>query len=243
MNDATRIKELLREHVTKLVPYLFPNGKREGNHWCVGDISGAPGQSFKICIAGEKAGLWGDFADSEKHSRSLLDLWMRARDVDFKTALREAAEWLGQSLDGSNGSGPNQARVNQHVHVSCPAPKALDWQACVDAFTGVDRLKLVFERGYSRDFISWLRQSGLVGKYRGCFAFPVHDRVNNVVAIHYRLEDGSWRYHPQGARVNPLVVGELAAGDPIHLFESQWDCFAAWMFRETLRLRHHARRQ
>ena len=69
--------------------------EREGNHWCVGDISGAPGQSFKICIAGEKAGLWGDFADSEKHSRSLLDLWMRARDVDFKTALREAAEWLG----------------------------------------------------------------------------------------------------------------------------------------------------
>jgi hypothetical protein len=26
--------------------------------------------------------------------------------------------------------------------------------------------------------------------------------------------------------VNPLIVGELTAGDPIHIFESQWDAFA-----------------
>src|SRR5436309_16006147 len=103
MSDARRTKELLRERVAELAPYLFPNGKREGNHWCVGDVTGAPGKSFKICIAGEKAGLWGDFADSGKHSRSLLDLWMHARDTDFKTAPCEAAEWLGQPLSRSNG--------------------------------------------------------------------------------------------------------------------------------------------
>jgi hypothetical protein len=51
MSDARRIKELLRERVAELAQYLFPNGHREGNHWCVGDITGAPGNSFKICIA------------------------------------------------------------------------------------------------------------------------------------------------------------------------------------------------
>jgi twinkle protein len=96
MNDTRRIKELLREHVMELAQYLFPNGKREGVHWCVGSINGEQGKSFKICIAGEKATLWGDFADLGRHSRSLLDLWMAARNVDFSTALREAAEWLGQ---------------------------------------------------------------------------------------------------------------------------------------------------
>src|SRR6266487_708939 len=102
MSDARPIKELLRDRVAELAVYLFPNGKRAGNHWCVGDVTGAPGKSFKICISGEKAGLWGDFADSGKHSRSLLDLWMHAHHVDFKTALREAAEWLGEPLKRSN---------------------------------------------------------------------------------------------------------------------------------------------
>lgn len=104
MNNANEIKALLRERVAELAQYLFTSGHREGNHWVVGSIEGEPGRSFKICIAGEKAGLWGDFADSGKHSRSLLDLWMRARNVDFKTALRQAAEWLGQPLNRATQS-------------------------------------------------------------------------------------------------------------------------------------------
>src|SRR6516165_10269808 len=102
MSDARRIKELLRERVAELAQYLFPNGHREGDHWCVGSIDGEPGKSFKVCMAGEKAGFWGDFADSQKHSRSLLDLWMEARGVDFKTALHEAAAWLGVSPQSEN---------------------------------------------------------------------------------------------------------------------------------------------
>src|SRR5438128_3277938 len=92
MGDARRIKELLRERVAALAQYLFPDGHREAAHWCVGSIDGEPGKSFKICIAGAKTGLCGDFAESGKHSQSLLDLWMQARNVDFKGALREAAE-------------------------------------------------------------------------------------------------------------------------------------------------------
>ena len=71
-----------------------------------------------------------------------------------------------------------------------------------------------------------MKQSRLVGLYDNCIAFPVHDRAGNVVAVHYRLKDGSWRYYPQGATVRPLVIGELIAGDPVHVFESQWDAFA-----------------
>jgi twinkle protein len=74
MSDARRIKELLRERVAEAAPYFFPNGHREGVHWCVDSIDGEPGKSFKVCIAGPKAGLWGDFAEPGKHSRSLLDL-------------------------------------------------------------------------------------------------------------------------------------------------------------------------
>jgi hypothetical protein len=47
-----------------------------------------------------------------------------------------------------------------------------------------------------------------------------------VVGVHYRLEDGSWRYHPQGTRTAPLVIGDLASAKQVHVFESQWDMFA-----------------
>jgi hypothetical protein len=114
MSDAKRIKELLRRRVEELAQYLFPNGHREGAHWCVGSIEGEPGKSFKICIAGEKA-WWGDFAGSGKHSRNLLDLWMCARKVDFKTALHQAAEWLGQPLSRVPQSIPKFPTLNNAI--------------------------------------------------------------------------------------------------------------------------------
>jgi hypothetical protein len=218
MSDAKRIKELLRERIAELAQYLLPNGHREGVHWCVGSIEGEAGKSFKICIAGEKAGFWGDFADSGKHSRSLLDLWMQARNVDFKTALREAADWTGHSLQGSNGERRSPSKTR--------STSLLDWLACVAAFTERHAECLAKWRGYSLKFCSWLKENGLVGLFKGFIAFPVLDRAGKVVTAHYRQKDGSWRYYPQGAKVRPLIIGELIAGDPVHIFESQWDAFA-----------------
>lgn len=225
MIDAKEINGLLRARVEEVATYLFPNGKREGIHWCIGDITGTPGKSFKICVAGPKAGLWGDFAESGKHSRNLLDLWMLARNVDFKTAFRQAAQWLGQSLNATNGTEIEQAQRTSGRDGATGAP--IDWHACVDSFTDKHAGRLAEWRGYSVEFCFWLKQNRLVGLYNGGrIAFPVHDRAGNVVAVHYRLKDGSWRYHPQGAKVRPLVFGEFVAGGPVHIFESQWDGFA-----------------
>src|SRR5262249_35443838 len=221
MSDTKRIKRLLRERVAEIAQYLFPNGHREGNHWCVGSINGERGKSFKVCVAGPKAGFWGDFAESGRHSRSLLDLWIAARNCDFRTALHEAGEWLGQPLGRSNASnGTRQCASKQR------STSALDWCACVHAFTENHVERLAKWRGYSIEFCSWLKERDLIGLYSGCIGFPVHDGAGKVVAIHYRLADGTWRYYPQGAKVRPFVIGELAPGDTVHGFESPWDGFA-----------------
>src|SRR4029453_704227 len=83
-------------------------------------------------------------------------------------------------------------------------------------------------RGYLIEFCSWLKNEGLIGLHAGCIAFPVHDEAGRVVAAHYRLrgDKNDWRYYPTGTKTRPLVIGELLAGDPIHVFESQWDAFA-----------------
>jgi hypothetical protein len=220
MTDVIRIKLLLRERVEEVARYLFPSGKRIGNHWCVGDITGTPGKSFKICLTGDKAGLSGDFAESGKHCRSLLDLWMAARNVDFKTALREAAEWTGCSLHESSANRLPQGTSND------PRRNALDWRACVEAVTDKQIEYLAKWRGYSVEFCSSLKQNELVGVYNGRIAFPVHDRADNVIAVHYRLKDGTWRYHPEGTKVCSLVIGELVAGGWVCVFESYFDAFS-----------------
>jgi len=139
-------------------------------------------------------------------------------------------------LAGGNGSTSHKAFVaarvvEQRKEVKATdsltaTPKTFNWQESVDALTAADALRLIFQRGYSRGLCSWLNENGFIGNYEGCFAFPVHDRAGNPVACHYRLKDGSWRYFPQGAKVRPLVIGELSPSDTVHVFESQWDGFA-----------------
>jgi hypothetical protein len=138
-----------------------------------GSIEGEPGKSFKICIAGEKAGLWGDFADSVRHSRSVLDLWMQARNVDFKTALHEAADWLGYPLHGSNGSTPPARKSDESPETPKPnaKQKLFDCRSCVEALT-VEHLEMLAEwRGYLAEFCSCLHKQGLVGLHDGLIAF------------------------------------------------------------------------
>jgi Protein of unknown function (DUF3987) len=99
-----------------------------------------------------------------------------------------------------------------------------DWSKCVEAFSAKDVERLSEWRGYSPEFCSWLKQSSLVGIVEGCIAFPVIDN-GEVVAAHFRRKDGTWRYVPS-TKTRSLVIGELAPGGHVYLFESQWDAFA-----------------
>lgn len=73
--------------------YLLPNGKKKGNEWCVGDLTGSAGESLKIVISGQKAGLWAEFGGHEKGG--IFDLIMAVRGCSFKDALDEARKFLG----------------------------------------------------------------------------------------------------------------------------------------------------
>jgi hypothetical protein len=123
-----------------------------------------------------------------------------------------------------SGNGAIPSALNTRSTSTAATP--LDWPACVAAFTDEKIQRLAKGRGYSIDTVSWVKKSGLIGLFNGCIAFPVDDRARNVVALQYRLTDGSWRYHPQGAKVRPLVIGEPSTVDPVQVFESQWDAFA-----------------
>lgn len=77
----------------------FPEGRKQGNYWQVGDTTGAKGQSLAIRLqaqGGRKAGSWTDFATGEYGD--LIDLLQeRLGSVTLKETLREARSFLGEA--------------------------------------------------------------------------------------------------------------------------------------------------
>ncbi len=93
------IKSRLCSRIDQLVMQLYPNARRQGAEYVLGDVSGAPGSSMSICAHGSKVGVWQDFAGTAKGD--VLDLVAAgACDGDVKAAIAWAIDWLG--LGGMN---------------------------------------------------------------------------------------------------------------------------------------------
>lgn len=92
---AKELSLKLAQRAEAVAKHLFPNGKKIGNEYCIGSVNGETGKSLKICLSGEKAGIWSDFATGE--SGDLLNLFAIAngRNLSFAQAMQDAKAWLG----------------------------------------------------------------------------------------------------------------------------------------------------
>jgi hypothetical protein len=92
--DIGQIVGMLAQRADQLARELLPGGRREGREWTCGDLSGAKGRGVSVCIAGPKAGVWGDFQGGS--SGDALDLVAVTRCGGNKAeALKWARGWLG----------------------------------------------------------------------------------------------------------------------------------------------------
>lgn len=95
MMTAQNIARQLAQQAENIARYLLPNGKKIGHEWRVGSTAGESGQSLGVHLAGEKIGVWCDFATGE--SGDLLDLWAATRKIPLSAAIQEARRHLGYS--------------------------------------------------------------------------------------------------------------------------------------------------
>jgi putative DNA primase/helicase len=72
----------------------LPDGRREGSEWVVGSLGGEPGRSLKIRLAGQKAGVWHDFAEGIGGSDP-ISLAAALFGLSQREAARRVAEMLG----------------------------------------------------------------------------------------------------------------------------------------------------
>jgi len=159
--DATALKLALADRADVVCEHLLPSGKRHGREWKVGGFDNSPGTSLSICIAGEKVGLFSDFATGQKGS-NLIDLWMAVRGMSYGQALADAAKWAGVSTD------------DPMRHVARPKAAPAKPVAPVDAdFLPLDPAREVFDylvndRKIPADILARYR----VGQQRGAYVFP-----------------------------------------------------------------------
>ncbi|GAA4647890.1 hypothetical protein GCM10023116_01520 [Kistimonas scapharcae] len=90
---AGDIRQRLMSQLPSFIEYLLPDAAGYPDHYAVGNCAGAKGQSLKIAIEGEKAGLWHDFATGEHGD--MFSLVQANQHMDFPDALRFIARWLG----------------------------------------------------------------------------------------------------------------------------------------------------
>lgn len=79
--------------------HLLPGGKRKGIHWVAGDIHGAAGESLQVTMSGSAAGRFIDFANKDVKGGTMLWLWSMAKNISYKEAVHQAAEFLGVKAD------------------------------------------------------------------------------------------------------------------------------------------------
>ena len=95
-HDKDELRARLLDQLEAVLMYLFPNGKRQGTRFVVGNVQGDAGDSLVIELEGPKRGVWIDFATGE--SGDVLALWAAARGFavprDFGELLDDVGDWL-----------------------------------------------------------------------------------------------------------------------------------------------------
>lgn len=260
--DLDDIKAALKDRAEELALYLFPQGRRNGREWQIGDVQGNPGGSLSISIGGIKAGAWKDFSSGE--TGTLLDLWamhygFHGAEGWVARAGEECASWLGGTFEKRGA--PEQPRPAQKPKAPAakptkPAPTSRrqpdrfptlppyteEWNAAVTAFNEKAAEALHSQRGYSHDFIAWLKEQKLIGlhqtKWGPALALPVLAEDGTVIAAHVKnrqTKDNAptgappWQYLYHGDTspgTRPLIIGDVTKAPKIWVFESQWDAFA-----------------
>jgi len=102
MIEIGEIVRMLGARADQLARELLPGGRREGREWVCGDLSGSRGRGVSVCIAGAKAGVWGEFAAGR--GGDMLDLVALTRCGGNKAeALKWARGWLGLGAISASG--------------------------------------------------------------------------------------------------------------------------------------------
>lgn len=97
MINFKQIAQRLNNVSADYCKYLLPNGIKRGLSYLCGSVRGEKGKSLRICLSGEKTGLWADFAAGTKGG-DLISLTAAVKNLSQKDAAKFCARYLNIDL-------------------------------------------------------------------------------------------------------------------------------------------------
>lgn len=93
------IKAQLMTQLANVLRHLFPLGRIRGQTFEIGNIKGMQGQSMKIALSGERAGLWHDFESGD--GGDIFDLWAVCHNLNVRTQFPQVLESICNHIGAS----------------------------------------------------------------------------------------------------------------------------------------------
>lgn len=95
------LSDALAARAESFCRHYFPEGRKNGNYWHIGDVSGSKGKSLAIRLqasGGRKAGSWNDYAGSVDDYGDLIDLLQKQLGhSNVGDTLSEVRAFLGET--------------------------------------------------------------------------------------------------------------------------------------------------
>lgn len=103
LDDFSKVGRAALDSIHSLLQDWFPNGRAEGIEFCIGSRAGEAGQSLRVRLQGDKAGVWSDFSDGAAGG-DLISLYAFIHDLKPGQACASLAQKLGIELTQSEGA-------------------------------------------------------------------------------------------------------------------------------------------
>lgn len=219
MTSTEDIKRAVARDPADFAAWLFPNGKRNGSKWHVGDVTGARGKSLAIDLVGEFAGGFRDWS-SDEHG-DCIALVMAARGLDFVSATRLLRERYGLAtpLQASVGHAVASAGfATGTVTVREPRKPKLPTLPPLECGSRADLLGLSAARNLAPGALDLASERGLLWFYDSSEgrAWLITDRMRRNAQTR-RLDGKPWTWNGRKA----WTLGGSCASWPIGLPESE----------------------
>lgn len=217
--DISTIVGMLSDRITVLAPAIFPHGRREGHEFRVGSLAGEPGRSLAIHLAGDRAGVWADFASGERGDA--LDLVAKAFYNGNKSeALTWSRSWLGLGGSASEPTRPKPPPLKEPSQEELGEGAMRLWLGCKEKLNGTPAERYLASRGICLGDLGrqpralrfhpelWNKESGR--KWPAIVA-AICNPIGQHVAVHrtWLLEDGSAKAPLIDAK---MTLGRYAGG-------------------------------
>jgi len=125
LDDFSLVGRVALDSIHTLLQEWFPNGVKEGSEYCVGSRAGEAGQSLRVRLTGDKAGVWSDFSDGAAGG-DLISLYAFIHDLKPGQACKALAERLSITL---SDTGTHKGKPKAPIKLVQPRPNHAPAQA------------------------------------------------------------------------------------------------------------------